>query len=433
MNQHMRKFKFLIRKGGSFYTDDVNEEFDFMLVHYPYWNDNGYYTRFHLFDNKGSRIACHLGIICSYQGIGEVNRLLDFESPYKIIEELPSSFATEMNVYQYYKLCYYLPKGEDRKDFADSLRIMHFGEYWNIWNSNCFQRGWLRNRPGETTPYILSSIDILFQKLFMNIRSFYDFKYYPLCVKLSDGANLKFTFGPKRIVWVNDFVKEDATKTMYDIAMSLYLHASNKDLEKALVEPIDAEINKVIFVSHKSFLDDCTIPMISKKLNEEVSNTYCYVGIQSRFDLGLYEDGEVEELSMDKIPIRGINTIASDLQNSMISDKISNWDDISKEYARLYNNESLEILLKQINVHMGDSTMYTQKTFNENNFKGLEYKHKLFIHCLGMIGRNIQPYSVILLDRPDMFFDTKQMSFLLSTLYDMCEKMDSCVIINTEK
>ena len=34
----MGKFKFLIRKGGSFYTGDVNdnEKFDFMLVHYPF-------------------------------------------------------------------------------------------------------------------------------------------------------------------------------------------------------------------------------------------------------------------------------------------------------------------------------------------------------------------------------------------------------------
>ena len=426
----MGKFKFLIRS-GSYYVGDVNEEFDFMLVHYPYWNDNGYYTRFHLFDKCGSPIAYHMGIICSYQNPGEKNKLIDFEPPYRIIDGLPSSFATAMNVFQYYNLCHYLPKGEDRKEFAESLRIMHWGEYRDVWDSDCFQKGWLRNRSNERTPCRQTSSDILFNKLFKNARNFYDYKYNPLCVKLGDGNNLKLLFGSKRIFWINDVVREDASKVMYDIAMSLYQHASNKNTENPLVEPIDSEINKVLFVSYKSFLDDCLIPKISKKLNEEANNTYCYVGLQSRFDLGLYEDGEVEELSMDKIPIRGINTIASDLQNSMISDKISNWDDISKEYARLYNNESLEKLLKQINVHMGDSTMYTQKTFNENNFKGLEYKHKLFIHCLGMIGRNIQPYSVILLDRPDMFFDTKQMSFLLSTLYDMCEKMESCIIINT--
>jgi hypothetical protein len=49
---------------------------------------------------------------------------------------------------------------------------------------------------------------------------------------------------------------------------------------------------------------------------------------------------------------------------------------------------------------------------------------------LGMIGRNIQPYSVILIDRPDMFFESKQIHFLLNTLEEMCEKMKSIVIVN---
>lgn len=428
----MGKFKFLIRKGG-YCTNDVNEKFDFMLVHYPYWNDNGYYIRFHLFDKYGSPIAYHMGIICSYQGPGEVNKLIDFDVPYKIIDGLSSTFVAAMNVYQYYNLCHYLPKGEDRKEFADSLRIMHYGDYWNVWDSDCFQKGWLRNRPSEKAPWRQTSIDVLFNKLFKNTRNFYDFKYHPFSVKLSDGNNLKLVFGPRRIAWINDVVKENATKTMYDVAMSLYLHATNKNTENPLIEPTDAEINKVIFVSYKSFLDDCQIPQISKKLNIETTNTYCYIGLQSRFDLGEYEDVDEEQLNIDKIPMRRIDSVTSDLRNSMISDKIKNWDNICAEYASLFSNESLEKILKQINVHMGDSTMYTLKNFGESNFKGLDYKHKLFIHCLGMIGRNIQPYSVILLDRPDMFFDTKQMSFLLSTLYDMCEKMDSCVIINTKE
>ena len=430
----MGKFKFLIRKGGSFYTGDVNdnEKFDFMLVHYPFWDDMGYHTRFHLYDKYGSHIAYQIHILCSYQSPREKSRLIEFDSPYKIIEELPSSYATAMNENQYYKLCHYLPNGEDRKEFAESLRIMHYGVYDDVWYSECYQKGKLRNRPEEETLHRKLPIDILFQKIFRSTRNFYDFKYYPLSLTLSDGSKLKLDFGPRRIVWINDVVKEDATKAMYDIAMSLYLHANNKNTEDSpLIEPIDANINKVIFVSHKSIIDDCVIPMISKDLNEEVTNTYCYVGLQSRFDLGNYEDAEVEKLTIDKIPMRGINTIAYDLQNSMISDKIDNWDDICKGYACLYDNESLEKILKQINVRVGDSTCWTHKNFGEKDFQGLEYKHKLFIHCLGMIGRNIQPYSVILLDRPDMFFDTKQMSFLLSTLYDMCEKMESCVIINT--
>ena len=428
----MGKFRFLIR-AGSYYTGDVNEKFDFMLVHYPYWNDNGYYIRFHLFDKYGSPIAYHMGIICSYQSLGEKNKLIDFETPYRIIDGLPSSFATAMNANQYYNLCHYLPKGEDRKEFADSLRIMHFGEYRNVWESDCWQKGWLRNRAGEKTLCRPTSIDALFNKLFKNTRNYYDFKYHPLCVKLSDGNNLKLSFGSRRIVWINDIVKSDITKAMYDIAMSLYLHAYNKNTAESLVEPVDADINKVIFVSHKSFLDDCLVPLTSKNLNDETTNSYCYVGLQARFDLGEHEDVDEEQLNIDKIPMRRIDSVTSDLRNSMISDKINNWDQICAEYASLYGNESLEKILKQIDVHVGDSTMYTLKNFGESDFKGLDYKHKLFIHCLGMIGRNIQPYSVILLDRPDMFFDTKQMSFLLSTLYDMCEKMDSCVIINTKE
>ena len=50
----------------------------------------------------------------------------------------------------------------------------------------------------------------------------------------------------------------------------------------------------------------------------------------------------------------------------------------------------------------------------------------------GMILRNIQPYSIILLDRPDMFLESKQMCFLLNKLSVVCEKMESCVIVNTK-
>ena len=122
----MGKFKFLIRT-GSYYTGDVKEKFDFMLVHYPYWDDMGYLTRFHLYGKSGSHIAYQFHILCSYQSPREKSRLIEFESPYKIIEELPSSFATAMNENQYFKLCHYLPNGEDRKDFADLIEVIGLG------------------------------------------------------------------------------------------------------------------------------------------------------------------------------------------------------------------------------------------------------------------------------------------------------------------
>ena len=427
----MGKYKILIRKGGNSISG-VTEEFDFMLSPNLSFNDMGYYTRFYMYDKKGARIG-NIFVICSYQRPGVVNELIDFDAPYKIVEELPSSYATVMDESLYYKLCYIFPKGEDRADFANSLRIMHYGNYWDVWDSDCFQKGCLRNYTRQTIPFQKQPKDALFQKLFRNARNFYDFKYDSYRVTIGDGNIVNLKFGLRRIVWINDFEIENPTKAMYEIALSLYTHATNKKTETPLVEPVDSEINKVIFVSYKSFLDDYTIPPITKEFNKEAVNFYCYVGLQSRFDLGDYDVTDGSILTIDKVSIRKVNSIASDLQNSMISDKIDNWDKISTDYASLYNDESLEKILKQINVHVGDSACWTHKNFGEKDFHGLEYKHKLFIHCLGMIGRNIQPYSIILLDRPDMFFDTKQMSFLLSTLYDMCEKMDSCVIINTKE
>ena len=99
-------------------------------------------------------------------------------------------------------------------------------------------------------------------------------------------------------------------------------------------------------------------------------------------------------------------------------------------YSEIYNDKSLGEKLEQINVHVGDSACQYLKNFGEKDFLGLDTKHKLFIHMLGMIGRNIQPYSVILIDRPDMFFEPKQIHFLLNTLEEMCEKMKSIVIVN---
>ena len=428
----MGKFKFLIRKSGHS-VNDISEDFDFMLSPNIFFNDMGYYTRFYMYNKYGKRISNgNLFIIGLCQSPKEMSPLTQFEGTYKIIDELPSSYVTVMDENMYYKLCQILPVGEERQSFANSLRIMHYGDDWDVWDCDSFRKGCLRNFPGKKTPCQKLPKDILFNKLFRNSRDFYDFKYYSYWITLSDGNKLKLDFGSRRIVWIKDIVKENATNAMYDIAMSLYLHAMNKNMETPLVEP-NSEINKIIFVSHKSFLDDGIIPKIPKELNREVANTYCYVGLQSRFDLGEYEDTEEDNLIIDRLSIRNIDMIANDLENSEISDKIDNWTQICNDYASLYSDDSLGKIFSQINLSVGDSTIKYLKNFGEGYFRGIAYKHKLFIHALGMIGRNIQPYSVILLDWPDMFFDTKQMSFLLGTLYDMCEKMDSCVIINTEK
>ena len=58
----------------------------------------GYHTRFHLYDKYGSHIAYQIHILCSYQSPREKSRLIEFDSPYKIIEELPSFVNSGIDV-----------------------------------------------------------------------------------------------------------------------------------------------------------------------------------------------------------------------------------------------------------------------------------------------------------------------------------------------
>lgn len=424
----MGKFRLLVKGGNS--LSEVSDEFDFWLRPKSDWDDFGFRTRFYLHDKDGGRIG-NIFIVCSYQRPGIENKLVSFEAPYRVIEELPPSFATIMDENLYYKMCDILPNGEDRKEFAKSLRIMNFdNSSWEVRESDCYQKGCLRNYSGKIIPNQKQSKDLLFNKLFVKTKNFCDFIHANVKITLNNDRIIEFVGGYNRIFWINDYIKENKTKAMYKIAMTLYNHVSSITNDSSQMTPVDLDINKIIFVSYKSNLDDCLVPKLPKELNDEVTNNYCYVGLQKRFDLGEYDDeGEEGGLSISKIDVRRIDSLANDIRNSFISDKID-WYMIGSGYSEIYNDKSLGKILEQINVHKGDSACYYLKNFGEKDFQGLDNKHKLFIHMLGMIGRNIQPYSVILIDRPDLFFEPKQIFFLLNTLDEICEKMKSVVIVN---
>ena len=424
----MGKFKFLVKGGNN--LNDVTEDFEFWLRPKSDWDDFGFRTRFYLHDKDGSRIG-NIFIVCSYQRPSTENELVNFEAPYRVIKELPPSFATIMDENLYYRMCDILPNGEDRKEFAKSLRIMNYdNNSWEVRESDCYQKGCLRNYSRKIIPNQKRPKDLLFNKLFVNTKNFYDFIHTNVKITLDNNRTVKFVGGYHRIFWINDFVKGNKTKAMYEIAMMLYNHVSNTANDKSQITPTDLDINKIIFVSYKSHFDDHLVPKLPKELNDEITNTYCYVGLQKRFDLGdYYDDSEDNCFSINKIDVRRIDEIANDIRNSFISDKLD-WYMIGLMYSEIYNDKSLGMKLEQINVHKGDSACWYGKNFGEKDFQGLENKHKLFIHMLGMIGRNIQPYSVILIDRPDLFFEPKQIHFLLNTLDDICDKMKSVVIVN---
>lgn len=73
---------------------------------------------------------------------------------------------------------------------------------------------------------------------------------------------------------------------------------------------------------------------------------------------------------------------------------------------------------------------YTSSIITENFFEDMDTKHKIFIHTFGMILRNIQPYSIILLDTPDIFLEPRQTIFLINKLSEVCQKLSSVMIIN---
>jgi len=228
---------------------------------------------------------------------------------------------------------------------------------------------------------------------------------------------------------LKNYVKDESRKALYEIGLALYNHHQENN-EMRILEPTDVRFNKIIFVSHKSFLDNYYLPKQPKELNNEDTNLYCYAGFHVRFDLGEYDDNEKDTIKTDSIPLRNINQTAKDLSSSFISHKVDFWSCICREYGEMYNDKSLSEKLEKINAYRGTSMVYTSSIITESFFEGMDTNHKIFIHTFGMILRNIQPYSIILLDTPDIFLETRQITFLINKLSEVCQKLSSVMIIN---
>ena len=426
----MRKFKLLVYGLGVYEKKKCTEEYDFHLC-YNEWDNFGYRTSFTLYDNKENYLG-HINVFGRYQRPNTRNGLVDFEDAYRIMEELPQDYASIIHIDIYYKITQILPNYKDRKEFARALHIMSHWSYTDFIYYDSYQIGVKRIINGPKDLKDKKPIDNLYERIIRTNKKYRDFINHGISLKSKDDATQVISFEASRILFLDH--QKYTSKTMYDIAIALYNHYEDNTNESYSIEPLDIAYNKIIFVSYKSFLDDSPIPKVPKELNQEDTNLYCYVGIQNRFDLGQYNCDSDGPLTTNVLPIRNVNSIAEDLKDSFIRDKIDyQWDEFCKEYGEMYQDESLTAKLEQISTYRGPSMIWSSKRFGSKDFEGLDYKHKIFVHMLGMILRNIQPYSIILIDRPDIFLESKQMYFLLNKLSVVCEKMKSCVIICTKE
>ena len=426
----MRKFRFLVYGLGVYEKKKCTEEYDFYLCYNDSWNNYSYRTSFILYDNKDNFLG-HVSVCGRYERPNTRNGLVDFEAAYKILVELPQDYATVIHIDIYYKITQRLPNFEDRKEFARALHVMSCVSFTDFRLYDSYRIGVYRDLNNRMNLKSKMPIDCLYDRIFRIEKKYQRFTNHGINIVINGDESQKICFGNSRILWLDN--QRFQSRTMYDIALALYNHYERISNELYRVEPLDIAFNKIIFVSHSSFLDDSPIPKVHKELNQEETNLYCYAGLQARFDLGQYDSNNDKPLKTGEIPIRSINIIAEDLQDSFIREKIGyQWNELCKEYGEMYQDESLTAKLEQISTYRGSSMTSSCKRFGPHDFEGLDYKHKIFIHMFGMILRNIQPYSIILLDRPDMFLESKQMCFLLNKLSVVCEKMESCVIVNTK-
>ena len=426
----MGKFKFLVYGLGVHGKKKCTEKYDFYLS-YNDWDNYGYRTSFILYDNKDNCLG-HVSVFGRYELPNSRNGLVDFEAAYKILEELPQDYASIIHIDVYYKITQILPNFEDRREFARAMHIMSHWSYTEFRYYDSYQIGVKRMVNGQKDLVTKKHIDRLYERIFLADKNFKEFTNHGITINIKVDEFQKVCFETSRILWLNN--QNYPSRFFYDIAMALYCHYEDIPNESYSIEPLDIAFNKVIFVSHMSFLNDYPIPKVPKELNQEETNLYCYVGIQNRFDLGWYDYDSDGPLTTNVLPIRTVNSIAEDLRDSFIREKIGyQWKDICEEYGEMFNDASLTAKMEQINTYRGTSMIWSDKNFGANDFNKIDYKHKIFIHTLGMILRNIQPYSIILIDRPDIFLDSKQLCFLLNKLSIVCEEMDSCVIINAKE
>lgn len=418
----MSRFRFLVYGNALYGSKECTEDYDFMLSYDGSWNNYGYYTSFKLYDNKGALIG-PISILDKYQKPGQKNPLVDFERSYRIINELPQDYAAiTISCDLYYNITKILPSPDDRREFA---RAIHLITYDNIYDhyfndKDCYIVGFFRDYYKSGVNFENDPTNSLYNRIFSEGKRYYDFKENYLTFQHNDEQCRQYYIDSSRTIRLSSL---QSSNDLYLFAYSIYQNCCNVDWKFDSFKPKDSTFNKILFVSYKSFLDNNRIPKVNKGLNREDTNLYCYIGFQERFDLGKYKSEDHMFLTIDKIPLRAINIIVDDLcDDGRLYKKIGYdaWVKICNDYGKLFGIDNFS---DGLIVNNG------QKIVDVKSFMNLPTSQKIFIHAMAMILRNIEPYSILFIDRLDLFLCKQEIDYMNRIISNYLEKYTSIAII----
>ena len=418
----MSKFRFLVYGNALYGSKECTEDYDFMLSYDGSWNNYGYYTSFKLYDNKGALIG-PVNILDICQKPGKINPLVDFERSYRIINELPQDCAAITNCCDlYYNITKILPSPDDRIEFAKAIHLIIYNNRYDHYfkDKDCYILGFFRDYYRSGINLENDPINSLYNRIFCSGKHYYDFKENYLTFQHNDEQCRQYYIDSSRMHYLSSL---HSSKDLFLFAYSIYQNCCNIDWKFDSFRPKDSTFNKIIFVTYNSFLNNDWIPKVNKELNREDTNLYCYIGFQERYDLGKYKSEDHMFLTIDKVPIRTINSIVDDLNDDgRLYKKIGfdAWVKICNDYGKLFGNDNFSDGLV---VNNG------QKIVNVKSFLNLPISHKIFIHAMSMILRNIEAYSILLIDRLDIFLCKQEINYMNRIISNYLEKYNSIAIL----
>ena len=461
------KFKIIAQCFQQMAPNKDNGKYDFYLEQ-DKWDDFGYHTSYHIHAGKKltEKNPEYLGLLNIMRSGQKVNDYyLISKEVGEMFETLPDDFCSiSMSVELYRGLDRLLPQAEDRKTFANALKMIFSSDdegYKRFKDEDCFTTSLMRNASMEA--YGLS----LGKEIMLDETSSYDLAQIPLTYTLPDGGGeIDFDFStigsgiessidvPSRLLVCIGNNGAGKSTILYRLARILFASpASRGAYEKDLgtIDPSDAGFRRLFLISYSAF-DNFTLPgvdvndyklILDGLKNREGRLVYCGIrDVVQEYEQKINEDGNNQPISLDE------NAWArwTDKDHDKVH-KLKTVDNLAEEAIQAYlnishDNEKLELWNRLMTECEKANTSFADMQLSPHAYlfggmitgeklKQLSTGIKYLLHSLSQIIDRIEQNSIIIFDEPENHIQPPLLCKFLYCLRIISQTYRSLVLVAT--
>lgn len=443
-------------------------EYDFFLEE-DKWDDYGYHTLYHVHAGRkltGGNPEYLGGINIMKHGQKENEYYLARKNCGIEISQLPNDFCSmSMSVELYRGLEKYLPKADDRKEFAEALNMI-FSEtdanYLQFKDEGAFHSSLLRNASMKAYGLALgkeillrgeSSFDLTHEKLTFTLpgeSGCVDLDFSSANCELQKSLDL-----PSRLLACIGDNGAGKSTILYRLARILYAPPIQREVYAntlGTIDPSDVGFRRLFLISYSAF-DNFILPGASKEDYKQIIDgihskggrlVYCGIRDVVKEYQKLIEDEDgnsgkenfeesnlLDLLDSDHISRHHLKTLEElaiefiEAYMSIVRDeeKRGIWNVMMEECGRA--NPSL----KELEIESYAFLLPTP--FTVDDFKALSTGIKYLLHSLALILDRIEPNSIIIFDEPENHIQPPLLCKFLYSLRKLSDFYGSLVLVAT--